>query len=87
MVGRVGREADQLALEEDRDDDGDVGRVAGAVVRVVVDNHVALVPFTALQAPLNAGQIAGQRTDMQRRRFRFAQGIEIHVEQAGAQVL
>ena len=44
MMRGVGRKADQLALIIDRRDGGDVGRVAGAVIGVVVDHHIARLP-------------------------------------------
>ena len=47
VVGGIGGERHQLALVEHRDDDGDVRGVAGPVVGVVVDDHVAVVPLAA----------------------------------------
>ena len=47
VVGGRRREADELVAEEDRDDEADVGLVRGAVVRVVVDDHVARAPLVA----------------------------------------
>jgi hypothetical protein len=41
MVCRGGGKADQLALDEHRHDEGDVGAVAGARVGVVVHEHIA----------------------------------------------
>ena len=45
VVRGRGREADQLAAVEDRDDEADVGLVRGAVVGVVVDDHVPRLPL------------------------------------------
>ena len=57
----VGGERDELAIVEHGDDDADVGRVARAVVRVIVDHHVAVLPAPALQRLANALEVAGHR--------------------------
>ena len=87
MVRGVGRISDQHALVENRHDDRDIRRMARSVIGVIVDDEVALMPFAVLQRIANAGEIARQRADMQRRRFRLAQRVEIGVEQSGAEIL
>ena len=44
MMSGVSREADQLAFVIDRRDGGDIGRVAGAVIGVIVNAHIAGLP-------------------------------------------
>ena len=80
VVGGVGGESDMLTLVEDGDDDGDVGRVAGAVVGMVVDHHVAVVPHATLQRLGDTFQVTGDGTDVERRRLRFAKRVELRVE-------
>jgi hypothetical protein len=63
---RHGREAEMLALVEDRHRHGDVRRVRRAQVRVVVDDHVALLDATAEHVH-EATDVPGQRADMEGR--------------------
>ncbi len=85
-VGGDGREAEQLALVEDRHRHGDVRRVRGAEVRVVVDDDVALLEL-ALEPVQEAADVPGQRADVHRRRVGLAQLAALRVEDAGAEVL
>ena len=87
VVRGVGRIGDELAVVEYGNHDRDVGGMAGPVVGVVVDDHVALVPDPALQGVPNPFEIARQRANVERRRLRLAQGVELGVEEPGAQVL
>src|ERR1700730_4590164 len=61
--------------------------MARAVMGVVVDDYVPVMPLAALQRLTYAGEITRQRADMERRRFRFAQRVEGRVEEPGAEVL
>ena len=86
-VGGHGREADQLALPQDRHRDGDVRRVRGAQVGVVVDDHVTLLELLLLDALEEPADVPGQRADVHRRRLRLAQLAPVGVEEARAEVL
>ena len=86
VVRGVGREADDLALPEDGDGDENIRAVTRAMVGVVVDDDVALVPLAILQGLLNPLEVSRDGADVQRGRIRFGQGVEIGVEQARAQV-
>ena len=81
-----GRVAEQLALVEDRHRDRDVRRVRGAEVRVVVDDHVAVLDL-AVEPVQEAADVPGQRADVHRRRVRLAQLASLGVEDPGAEVL
>ena len=87
MVRGIGRKSDQRALVENRHDNGDVRRMARSVIGMIVNDEIAVMPFAVLQRVANAREIAGQRADMQRRRFRLAERIELGVEQSGAKIL
>jgi hypothetical protein len=80
------REAEQLALPEDRHRDRDVRRMGGAEVRVVVEDHVSLLDL-ALQPVEEAADVPGQRTDVHRSRVRLAQLTALGVEDARAEIL
>ena len=86
VVRRVGREADQLALVEDRRHGGNVRRVAGTVIGVVVDHDVAGLPGV-VQGLVDPPQVGRDRADVHRRRIRFAERVEVAIEEPGAQVL
>ena len=86
-VGGHGGEADQLALPQDRHRDGDVRRVRGAQVGVVVDDHVTLLEILLLDALEEPADVPGQRADVHRRRLRLAQLAPVGVEEARAEVL
>ena len=86
VVRRVRREADQLAVVEDRRHRGDVRRVAGTVIGVVVDHDVAGAP-RVVQGLLDAPQIGRDGADVHRRRIRFAKRVEAAIEEAGAEIL
>jgi hypothetical protein len=85
-VRRHRREAEQLALVEDRHRDRDVGRVGGAEVRMVVDDHVAVVDL-ALEPVEEAADVPGQRADVHRGRVGLAQLAALGVEDSRAEVL
>ena len=85
-VRRHRREPHELALPEDRHRDGDVRAVRGAVVRVVVDDHVALDDLP-LEVAHEAADVPGERADVHRRRVRLAELAALRVEDPGAEVL
>ena len=85
-VRRHGGEAEQLAVVEDRHRDRDVRRVRRAEVRVVVDDHVALLD-RAFEPLEEAADVPRQRADVHRRRVRLAELAALCVEDAGAEVL
>ena len=85
-VRRGAREADELALVEDRDDDRDVRRVRGAGVRVVVQDHVALVDVVA-EDPDHVLHDLRHRAHEHRRRVRLGEVVALAVEDARAEVL
>ncbi len=78
-------EADVLAVVEDRHRDRDVRRVRGAQVRVVVDDHIALVDLVGERVH-EAADVPGQRADVHRRRVRLAELAPFDVEDARAEV-
>ena len=86
MMGGVAGEADMAALIEDRHHDGDVGRMAGAEIGMVVDDDIALAPGRRHRG-LDAAEIAGDRADMQRGVVALAERREGAVEEAGAEIL
>jgi hypothetical protein len=85
-VRRHGREPEQLALVEDRDGDGDVGRVRRAEVGMVVDDHVALLDLVA-ETVEEPPDVPGQRADVHRRRVGLAQLAALGVEDPRTEVL
>ena len=86
VVRRVGRVADELAVVEDRRHRGDVGRVARAVIGVVVDDDVAGLPGV-VQRLVDPPQVGRDGADVHRRRIRFAERVEVAVEEPGAEIL
>ena len=90
MVRRREAEADQVAVEEDRRAEADVRPVRGAVVRRVVDDHVARIEALApLPEELeDAAQVARDRAQLQWRGERaLADLAAIRVEQRDAEIL
>ena len=85
-VRRGAGEADELALVEDRDDDRDVGRVRRADVRIVVQDHVALVDVVAEDADHVLDDLR-HRAHEHRRRVGLGEVVALAVEDAGAEVL
>jgi hypothetical protein len=90
VVRRRHREANQRAVVEDRHAETDVGAVRGAVVRVVVDDHVARLEGVAarLERADDAAHVAGDRPGLQRRALRaFAELPPTRVADRGAEVI
>ena len=87
MMRGIGREADEFAIIEDRHHDGDVGRMRGALVGVIVDHAVAGLPVFQLHRLFDPAQVAGQRADVHRCGVGFAQSVVFGVEQPRAKVL
>ena len=67
----VTENADELAVVEDRHDEGDVRAMRGAVVGVVVDDDVARLPFLAElgEAQVDAADVAGDGARLKRGRL------------------
>ena len=84
-MGRRACEPDQRAPVVDRYHDRAVGRVSGAVIRVVVEDNVAFVDVAVEQLD-DVLDDARHGTHEHRRRFRFRQYEAIAVEDAGAEV-
>src|SRR5205085_1546913 len=83
-------ETDQPAFEENRHAETNVGTMRGAVIRRVVDDHIALLEAVAalFEEPEDALHVAGDRAQLERRRKRaFADLTALHVQQRDAEVL
>jgi hypothetical protein len=90
VVGGRGGETNKLAAMEDRHAEGDVGLMRGAVIGVVVDDHVSGLPLDAElgEAAVDPAYVAGDRTGLQRRRLRrLAQLTGLLVADHAAEVL
>ena len=85
-VRRRAREADELAVEEDRDHDRDVGGVRGAAVGVVVQDDVAVVDVLAEDRDDVLDDLR-HRAHEHRSRVRLGQLVAVPVEDAGAEIL
>ncbi len=84
-VRRHSGKTEVLALPEDGNGNGHVGRVRCAQVRVVVDDDVALLDFPA-QGVHEAADVPGQRADVHRRRVGLAELAALGVEDARAEI-
>lgn len=88
MRGRA-RESDQFALVEDRHDEAHVWLMRGAVVRVVMDHHVAWLPllFRLAEATLDTAHVARDWTRLQRSRLdRLAELVRVDVAEGTAKI-
>ena len=85
QVGGRAREPHNFVPVVDRHDDRAVGRVGGAIIRVVVEDDVAFVdvPVEQLDDVLHD---ARHRAHEHRRRFRFRQHEAVAIEDAGAEI-
>ena len=86
QMRRRAREAGQLALEEDRDDDRDIRRVRRAEIRVVVEDHVAVVDVLAEERD-HALDDLRHRAHEHRRRVRLGELVALGVEDPRAEIL
>lgn len=80
MVRGIARKPHQPTLIEDRNSYSEIRRMTRSVIGMVMDHHVALIPFAIFKRFGDAAQIGGGRPDMHWRGFRVAQCVEVHVE-------
>ena len=89
MVRRGEGETDQAAAKEDGDAEADIRPMRGAVIRRIVDDHVARIELLAalLEEPEDAARISRDRPQLQRgRERRFAQLSSLRVQQRAAEI-